>query len=226
MWLKCLLGRAYGLRWLRSYETPENVDVPSLIYWLAANRFPDGTIFHQHYAYRPEIADAVDDVPAHLVTIIRDPYDAFVSTYYTLQQHAAEQTRKGPKFVELVGRPIDDPAVIEFLRKGGYRKNLEKARDWVASKRAVVLRYENLIRDPRAELGRATELIAPISVDKIERAIDYCQADRMRQRTKGGSKHVRAATVGDSVRQLTPDHLQAFKEAYADIVEELGYPVR
>lgn len=226
MWLKCLLGRAYGLRWLRSYETPENVDVPSLISWLAANRFPDGTIFHQHYAYRPEIADAIDAVPAHLVTIIRDPYDAFVSTYYTLQQHAAEQTRKGPKFVELVGRPLDDPAVIEFLRKGGYRKNLEKARDWVASKRAVVLRYENLIQDPRVELGRATELIAPISGDKLERAIDYCQADRMRERTKGGSKHVRAATVGDSVRHLTPDHLKAFKVAYGDIVEELGYSVR
>jgi predicted ATPase len=48
----------------------------------------------------------------------------------------------------------------------------------------------------------------------------------MRQRTKGGSKHVRTATVGDSVRQLTPDHLVAFREAYADIVEELGYPVR
>ncbi|MCC2628720.1 MAG: Sulfotransferase domain [Thermomicrobiales bacterium] len=226
MWLKCLLGRAYGLRWLRPFETPESVDLASLTSWLAADRFPDGTIFHQHYAYKPEIADAVDAVPAHLVTIIRDPYDAFVSTYYTMQQHAAEKTRKGPKFVELVDRPLDDPAVIEFLRKGGYRKNLEKARDWVASNRAVVLRYENLSRDPLAELARAAELIAPIGVDKLERAIDYCRADRMRQRTQGGSKHVRAAIVGDSVRQLTPDHLEAFREAYGDIVKELGYPVR
>jgi hypothetical protein len=128
--------------------------------------------------------------------------------------------------VELVDRPLDDPAVIEFLRNGGYRKNLEKARDWVASNRAVVLRYENLSRDPLAELARAAELIASIGVDKLERAIDYCRADRMRQRTQGGSKHVRAAIVGDSVRQLTPDHLEAFREAYADIVKELGYPVR
>ena len=94
------------------------------------------------------------------------------------------------------------------------------------SGRTVVLRYENLSREPLAELRRATEEIAPISVDRLERAIDYCTADRMRQRTKGGSKHVRTATVGDSVRQLTPDHLVAFREAYADIVEELGYPVR
>jgi hypothetical protein len=226
MWLKCLLGRAYGLRWLRNFETPERPDLSALTAWLAANRFPDGTIFHQHYDYAPEVADALDAVPAHLVTIVRDPYDAFVSTYYTLQQHSAENNQKGRKFTELMGKPLHDPAVIEFLRQGGYRNNLEKARDWANSGRAVVLRYENLSQDPLAELRRATEMIAPVSVESLETAIDYCRADRMRERTKGGSKHVRTATVGDSERQLTADHLEAFREAYAEIIAELGYPVR
>jgi hypothetical protein len=125
-----------------------------------------------------------------------------------------------------MGKPLDDPAVIEFLRQGGYRNNIEKARDWANSGRAVVLRYEDLIQDPLAELRRATELIGPVSVESLEMAIDYCRADRMRQRTKGGSKHVRTATVGDSVRQLTADHLEAFREAYAEIITELGYAVR
>jgi hypothetical protein len=226
MWLKCLLGRAYGLRWLRPFETPERADLQALRSWLATDRFPDGTIFHQHYDYASEVADALDAVPAHVVTIVRDPYDAFVSTYYTLQQHSSENNRKGRKFTELMGKPLDDPAVIEFLRQGGYRNNLEKARDWANSGRAVVLRYESLIRDPLAELQRATEMIAPLSVEDLETAIDYCRADRMRQRTKGGSKHVRAATVGDSERQLTADHLDAFREAYAEIIAELGYSVR
>ena len=226
MWLKCLLGRAYGLRWLRNFETPERPDLRALTTWLTANRFADGTIFHQHYDYAPEVADALATVPAHVVTIVRDPYDAFVSTYYTLQQHSAENNQKGRKFTELMGKPLNDPAVIDFLRRGGYRNNLEKARDWANSGRAVVLRYENLSQDPLAELRRATELIAPVSVESLETAIDYCSADRMRQRTKGGSKHVRAATVGDSERQLTADHLEAFREAYAEIISELGYSVR
>ena len=226
MWLKCLLGRAYGLRWLRGFETPERADLQALESWLAANRFPDGTIFHQHYDYAPEVADALDAVPAHLVTIVRDPYDAFVSTYYTLQQHSSENNQKGRKFTELMGKPLNDPVVIEFLRQGGYRNNLEKARAWANSGRAVVLRYESLIQDQLAELRRATELIAPIDVESLETAIDYCRADRMRERTKGGSKHVRTATVGDSERQLTEDHLEAFREAYAEIIAELGYPVR
>jgi hypothetical protein len=149
-----------------------------------------------------------------------------VSTYYTLQLHAAENNRRGRKLTELMGKPLDDPAVIAFLRNGGYRNNLEKARDWAASGRAVVLRYEDLSRDPLAELRRATEKMVPISMDRLETAIDYCHADRMRQRTKGGSKHVRTAAVGDSLRQLTSDHLQAFRDTYSVIIEELGYPVR
>lgn len=226
MWLKCLLGRIYGLRWLRPFETPERAELASLLPWLAARRFPDATIFHQHYDFAPELADSIAAVPAHLVTIVRDPYDAFVSTYYTLQQHAADENRKGRRLTELMGKPLDDPEIIEFLHAGGYRNNLEKARAWATSGRAVLLRYEDLSRDPLATLRRATAAIAPASDDAIGNAIDYCRADRMRQRTKGGSKHVRAATVGDSLRQLTPAHLAAFREAYGDLVEELGYPVR
>ena len=226
MWLKCLLGRAYGLRWLRSFETPVSADFASLRTWLADGRFPDGTIFHQHYDFAPEIADALEAVPARLVTIVRDPYDAFVSTYYTLQQHAAEKNEKGRKFTELMGKSLDDPAVVEFLRRGGYANNLQKARDWARSGRAVVLRYEDLSRDPLAALQHATAQIAAVDDDRLQIAIDYCRADRMRQRTKGGNKHVRAATVGDSVRHLSLEHLDAFREAYADIITELGYPVR
>ncbi len=226
MWLKCLLGRAYGLRWLRTFEMPERADLASVQAWLGAGRFPDDTIFHQHYDYSLEIAETFAAVPAHLVTIVRDPYDAFVSTYYTLQQHAAEKNHKGRRMTALMNRPLDDPAVIGFLRQGGYRNNLEKARDWATSQQAIVLRYEDLSRDPHHELRRVAAAIAPLSDEAIEIAVDYCRADRMRQRTKGGSKHVRKATVGDSVNRLSSDHLDAFREAYGELVEELGYTVR
>jgi hypothetical protein len=226
MWLKCLLGRAYGLRWLRPHETPERADLPSLRAWLATSRFPDDTIFHQHYDYSPELADALAANGAHLVTIVRDPYDAFVSTYYTLQQHAAEENRKGRKLTELMGVPLDDPAVIAFLREGGYRNNLQKALDWATSGRAVVLRYEELSRDPLAALRRATATISPIADERLQTAIDYCRSDRMRQRSKGGARHVRKAAVGDSHEQLTTAHFEAFRDAYAELIEGLGYPVR
>ncbi len=226
MWLKCLLGRAYGLRWLRPFETPARPELAALEEWLDAARFPDDTIYHQHYDYAPEVALALAAVPAHVVTIVRDPYDAFVSTYYTLQLHAENQNQKGRRFTELMGKPLDDPEVIAFLRRGGYENNLRKARDWALSGSAVVLRYEDLIHDPISALKRASQDIGPISDERLQVAIDYCTADRMRERTKGGKHHVRAATVGDSRKQLNQAHFDAFREAYADLIEDLGYEVR
>lgn len=226
MWLKCLLGRAYGLRWLRPFETPERPDYAALESWLSTGRFPDGSIFHQHYDYSPEVANALQSAPARIVTIVRDPYDAFVSTYYTMQLHAESQNQKGRKFTELMGKPLDDPAVIEFLRQGGYRNNLEKARDWASCGKAVVLRYEELIRDPLATLRQAADQLGPVTDERWHVAIDYCTADRMRERTKGGKSHVRSATVGDSRRQLSDEHFAAFRDAYGDVITELGYPVR
>src|SRR5215212_3106445 len=122
MWLKCLLGRAYGLRWLRHFETPERADFQALTSWLAANRFPDGTIFHQHYDYAPEIADALDAVPAHLVTIVRDPYDAFVSTYYTVQQHVAEENPQARKSTRLGDQRPGCPLALRGLEPGSARR--------------------------------------------------------------------------------------------------------
>ncbi len=226
MWLKCLLGRAYGLRWLRPFETPARADLVALEEWLANSPFPDDTIFHQHYDFSSEVARVLSSVPARLVTIVRDPYDAFVSTYYTLQHHAESQNQKGRRFTELMGKNLDDPEVIDFLRRGGYENNLRKARDWALSGDAVVLRYEDLIHDPLAALRRAAEEIGPISDERLRIAIEYCSADRMRERTKGGRTHVRSATVGDSRKKLNQDHFDAFREAYGELIDELGYQVR
>lgn len=226
MWLKCLLGRAYGLRWLRPHETPARPDVESLQAWLADNRYPDDSIFHQHYDYAPEIAQLLAPANARLVTIVRDPYDAFVSTYYTLQLHAENQNVKGRKFTELMGKSLDDPEVIEFLRQGGYRNNLEKARDWARSGDAVVVRYEDLSRDTPGTLRAVVGALGPVQADQLLTAIDYCTADKMRERSKGGRTHVRSATVGDSRKRLSEAHFAAFREAYADIIADLGYPVR
>lgn len=225
MWLKCLLGRAYGLRWLRPHETPPRPDVEALASWLGAARYPEDTIFHQHYDYSPRIAELLAPTGTKLVTIVRDPYDAFVSTYYTLQLHAESQNAKGRKFTELMGKSLDDPEVVAFLRGGGYRNNLEKARDWALSGDAVVLRYEDLSRDPLGTLRATTAALGPVSDEQLEIAIDYCTADRMRERSKGGRTHVRSATVGDSRKKLNEEHFAAFRDAYSDVIADLGYPV-
>ena len=57
VWLKCILGHIYDLRPLLKHETPQRPQFHLLKAWLEDGNFPDGTIFHQHYDYKDELAD-------------------------------------------------------------------------------------------------------------------------------------------------------------------------
>jgi hypothetical protein len=226
VWLKCILAHIYDLRPLANRETPQRPQLHLFREWVAAGSFPDGTIFHQHYDYSPELADVIDSVPAHTVTIIRDPYDGFVSSYFTIQQHKDDGLRSGRRTDVIVGKPLSDPDVIAYLRNGGFRNNMRRAKEWLESGRTLVVRYEKLHSDPVAELRAITDQIAPVPDEKIATAVDACSADKMRKMGGERSKHVRAAKVGDSREKLTAEHLAVFREKYADMIRALGYEVR
>ena len=230
-WLKCLLGHMYGLTWLRGDETPATTEPDDYAAWVAAGKFPDGTIFHHHYDCSPAFCDAVEATPAHLVTIVRDPYDSFVSLYHFVQAQAAatgsgdRDRREKKRQSSIVGKPIDDPAVLDFLRNS-FASVLDKAIAWAESDRTAVVRYEGLHDDPQAELRRVAARLGPVDDERIAAAIAACDADAMRRDRPGMSKRIRSATVGDWRNHLTDAHLQLFRDEYAPRIERLGYPVQ
>jgi hypothetical protein len=226
VWLKCLLGQIYGLRPLTRNETPQRPQLDLLKTWLEEANFPDGTIFHQHYDYKEELADLIEAVPAHIVTIIRDPYDGFVSSYFTIQQHKDNGRRAGRRTDVMAGKSLSDPDVVEYLRNGGFRNNLRRAKEWLESGRTLVVRYERLHSDPIAELRAVTDKIEPVPEERIAAALETCSAENMRQMGGPKSQHVRAAKVGDSREKLNEEHLAVFREKYADMIRALGYEVR
>lgn len=228
VWLKCILANIYDLEKLGPKQTAERPNLACFAEWVGAGRFPDGSVFHQHFTYSPELADAIAAVPAHVVTIIRDPYDAFVSSYYTLQQHAdADESnpRIGRPSDLLLGKPLDHPDVLGYLARGGFRGYLIKGVGWVKGNRGPILRYEDLHRDPIGTLTRVTDQIATADPDRIAAAVDACSAENMRKNTRTAN-HVRTATVGDSKQRLSEAHLAIFREHHADLIGGLGYPVR
>lgn len=227
MWLKCLLAEIYGLSWLKNNAIPDRPEPELFSAWIEAGGFPDGTIFHQHYWYSDELAEAAERVSAHLVSIVRDPYDAFVSTYFAMQQHASEGNTKQRKHVDTLGFDLHSEEVLRALREGIYLGNMRKAAGWLHSGRAHVLRYEDLHADPVATLTTLTAELERAGREQIEAAVAHCSADAMRQRGGKEAKHVRTATVGDSQGHLTEAHLAIFREdEYAALVRSLGYDVR
>jgi Sulfotransferase domain len=229
-WIKCLLSRVYDLQWVIGEDSPDT-NIERFELFVSEGRFPDNTIFHQHCKYKPKICDVIDEIPAHLVTIVRDPYDAFVSMYHWIQTRTDYDRERGrvrkkerPRDA-MVGKPIDDPLILEYLADG-YGQQIQRAHEWVHSGRAIVVRYEDLHRDPVAALTRVTNQIEPVDTARIEKAVEACSVDNMRKMSKRMSQHVRAAKVGDSRDTLGEPHLKIFREKYSDLLTSLGYEVR
>jgi hypothetical protein len=229
-WIKCLLSRIYDLEWIGGDESP-NTNIERFSRFVSEGRFPKNSIFHQHCRYKPALCDVIDEIPAHLVTIVRDPYDAFVSMYHWIQTRTDYDQKRGrvrrkerPRNV-MVGKAIDDPVILDYLADG-YGDQIRRANEWVHCGRAIVVRYEELHRDPVAELTRVTDAIEPVDRARIEAAIEACSAENMRQMSKRMAFHVRSATVGDSRGKLSEPHLKIFREQYGDLVSGLGYEVR
>ena len=109
VWLKCLLAHIYDLRPLTNRETPRRPQLDLFKQWVEEGKFPDDTIFHQHYDYQTELVDPIDAVPSHVATIIRDPYDGFVSSYFTIQNHQDDGRRSGRRTDIMVGKSLADP---------------------------------------------------------------------------------------------------------------------
>lgn len=228
VWLKCLLANIYALSVLGPKRTPKRPDLSLFSAWIEAAGFPDGSLFHQHFTYSSELADAIAAVPAHVVTIIRDPYDAFVSSFSKLQEYAdadPSNPRIGRPSDPLLGKSLDHPDVLDFLAHGRFRAHLKKGTGWVEAERGPIVRYEDLHADPIATLTRLTRVLDPVAPERIAAAAEYCSAANMRNRART-AHHVRTATVGDSKARLSEAHLAIFRKRHADLIKKLGYPVR
>ncbi len=227
VWLKRMLASTYDLRLLETGAFPDRPTLPDLETWLREVGFPDNSIFHQHYDYTPGLADAFEAVPAHLVTIVRNPYDTFVSAYFAQQKAAEDGQKLNRRNNPIAGKPIDSPEIYEFLRSGGFRRSMIRAREWIQSGRSHIVRYEDLMTDPVAALVRLTDALRqPVTTEVLERAIAVNSAESLRKMGGDIAKHVRAAKIGDSHDKLTNQHLAIFRDLHADLITDMGYEVR
>src|SRR5215210_8196602 len=113
-WIECLLGRIYGLQRLSGETKPDETNPKGFREWARRGGFPDGSLFHLHSRYTSKLADEIEAVPAKIVTIVRDPYDAFVSYYFWTQQRIPgdqERAERRPRH-RMVGNQLDDPEVL------------------------------------------------------------------------------------------------------------------
>ncbi len=112
IWLKNLLIGAYNIKQgddqpLDTYE--------DFVDFIKGDRFDDDTVIHLH----PEPTDAyfelADSVGATTITILRDPYDVFVSLYHYAQRFKDELINNHDPLSELINKQLDDEATFDYL---------------------------------------------------------------------------------------------------------------
>jgi sulfotransferase family protein len=93
-----------------------------------------------------------------------------------------------------------------------------------APERRILVRYEDLRRDPARELARICARfgieVAPTRLREIAVTHDY---DRVPPDEKGASKEIRAAEPGGWERHMTPAEQQAMYEVMGERLVEVGY---
>lgn len=221
-WLKCLLSKMYDLTILRQVPT----DFEGLAQKIESGWFGENSIFHQHFEPQETLYDLVDFVEAHLVTILRNPYDAFVSLYFFVQNMPQ---KFGPEhhLHVLCDREINNQAVLEFLEDSefGYRVYLQLAFDWIRSQRSTIVRYENLRNSPKRTLQHVSRSITLASEERIIAAVQACQIKKMRKAKNARRKHFRKGKVNDHSNHLSEAHYEIFRNVNGDLIQALGYPV-
>ncbi|MFM9105267.1 MAG: hypothetical protein ACKOWF_01045 [Chloroflexota bacterium] len=190
-----------------------------------------GIIMHRHSRYQRRAVAELEARGVHLVTIVRDPYDSFLSYYRWVQTRKTEKGAVGVEHGEerpresMFGKPIDHPDVLAFLNDG-FGTNLKRANQWLHSGHAAVIRYEDLHANPREALIGLTNQIEPVAPLLISEALAGCTIPNMLASRPGMAHTLGTGQVGSSRADLLPVHLEIMRDRWGDQIESLGYRVR
>src|SRR5207244_9200786 len=86
VWVQRILAHVYGLEVVQ----PPFHGVASLAEYAAADQFADDSTFIAHVAPRRSFFEALAGLDCQFVTVIRNPYDTFVSHYHFVPRLDAE----------------------------------------------------------------------------------------------------------------------------------------
>jgi len=166
-----------------------------------------------HGKYDPRTFSPV----AEILYIVRHPFDVMLSSYrYRKQYHGWRAGRSAyvARFIANLGEPKN-----ANIGAGTWCENVESYLD---QPNVTMLRYENLITNPMAEMRRT--LRGAIPVERIARAIDGAALARMsRLDTQGFVGAGRAGAWRDA---LTRTQARNAERAFGETMARIGYEGR
>lgn len=180
---------------------------------------PDHSISIQHFYPDSDLLD----LDAKFFTILRDPYDVFVSLFYYVNNFSDNFINSPEK--KLIGKKINDNEVLDYLANDFFR-HLYMGMAWKNCPRTYLLTYESLHSDPLNVIRPIANIIGAKTDDVLTNAIEQSAPENMKKYNDAMNKHVRKAIVGDWKNHLNENHLKVFQERHKAAIEVWGYVIR
>lgn len=175
MWLRRLLCALYELE-ERSAFTPDEVDWDAL---------PERCVLQLHWRRTPEFRMQLERYGCSVVVLVRHPLGVLLSILH-FAQHEPDTDRwlggeAGDESLLRGANPVS-AAFVEYARSPRARALLSVTSDWWEHADASV-RYESLVEDPVAELGRIAEALGTPPLVTPAQAVESVRFRRLQEET-------------------------------------------
>jgi hypothetical protein len=216
-WLKHLLANIYDLPVVTPAKAFEAAEIEAMgPRWVA----------HQHYGARTELVDCGRRNNVVFVTTLRHPCDALISKF-----HFVRDLGRRLKFADVDRSPVmalDGDTIGENTASyvlDGFSATLDVSLSWLRSGESLLVRYEDLKREPVAVLQELTNAICKVPLHRIEGAIEACTIDQMRRMKGMDPRFFRQGQVGGWRTELPKEIIDIFRhtDPYPAQFAELGY---
>lgn len=221
-WLRFLLSGAYRL------PMP---DLPAGFSEEEMARLPGSWVAQQHYLPGETILSWADRERAVFLTTVRHPGDALVSLYHYVNAYENDPRWEGEPPGRMRGdREGPGEGVIAYVRDG-FVEYLDQSLAWIRTGRPVVVRYEDLCRDPESTLETAIRGIharrpdVGLPLDRVEGAVAACELGTLREGLGLDPNFFRKGGCGGWVDELPGEVVAMFRTMppYPEMFRALGY---
>ena len=219
-WLKHLLANIYDLPIVATGKAFDAGELESLgLRWVA----------HQHYRARADLIDCGRRNNIVFVTTLRHPCDALVSKF-----HFVRNLGHRLKFADVDRSPVmalDGDKIGENTASyvlDDFSATLDISLNWLRSGESLLIRYEDLKREPVAALQELTNAICKVPLYRIGGAIEACTIDQMRKMKGMEPRFFRQGQVGGWRTELPQEIIDIFRHTppYPSQFKELGYSLK
>ena len=211
-WLRWLLHYAYGV---------PQVELPAQWDPQAISELPDKFVAHQHYAPSEELLDWLVANRVAVLSTIRHPADTFLSLFHYVQWHEDPSDPYQQLLRNDGGKPGSH--ALQYARRHFplvYALTLA----W-AKLGSHVVRYEDLLADPVAELGRVAARVGPVDPRKLTTAAFLARADSLAATRSVDARHLRTRTARRWTSELPDELVESLRsrEPFASASRQYGF---